>query len=83
MRNQPVAIVGVFVLALVVEPLLIGLAPSVGRFGPIIALPNGIVGVGVEEDFFAALPAAALMLAWIGVLFAAGAALLRRRDLNS
>jgi len=82
-RNQPVAIVGVFVLALVVEPLLIGLAPSVGRFGPIIALPNGIVGVGVEEDFFAALPAAALMLAWIGVLFAAGAALLRRRDLNS
>jgi ABC-2 type transport system permease protein len=82
-RNQPVAIVGVFVLALIVEPLLIGLVPSVGRFGPIIALPNGIVGVGEEEDFFSALPAVALMLAWIGVLFAAGAALLRRRDLNS
>lgn len=83
-RNQPVAIVGVFVLALIVEPLLIGLVPSVGRFGPILALPNGFTGIGDDtDDFFAPLPALGLMLAWIVALFAAGAALLRQRDLNS
>ena len=83
-RNQPVAIVGVFVLALIVEPLLLGVAPSVGRFGPVIALPNGFTDVSTgDNDFLAPVPALALMLAWIVALFAAGAALLRQRDLNS
>lgn len=83
-RNQPVAIVGIFVVALIVEPLLLGLAPSVGRFGPIIALPNGFTDVSSDnEDFFSPLPALLLMLAWVAVLFAAGAALLRQRDLNA
>ena len=83
-RNQPVAIVGVFVLALIIEPLLIGLVPSVGRFGPIIALPNGITGAGDATDpFLSPLPSFGLMLAWVVALFAGGATLLRRRDLNS
>lgn len=83
-RNQPVAIVGIFVVALIVEPLLLGLAPSVGRFGPIIALPNGFTDVSTDnEDFFSPLPALGLMIVWVAALFAAGAALLARRDLNS
>ncbi len=83
-RNQPVAIVGVFVVALIVEPLLLGLVPSVGRFGPIIALPSGIAeDTGGDTEFFSPLPSIALMLVWIGALAAAGAALLRRRDLNA
>ena len=84
-RNQPVAIVGVFVLALIVEPLLLGLAPSVGRFGPVIALPSGFTDAGASgtDDLFSPLPALLLMLAWIAGLFAAAATLLRRRDLNA
>lgn len=84
-RNQPVAIVGVFVVALIVEPLLLGVAPSVGRFGPIIALPTGIAQDGGTDnnDILSPLPALAFMLAWIAVLFAAGGTLLRRRDLNT
>ena len=84
-RNQPVAIVGVLVAALIVEPLLLGLVPSVGRFGPVIALPNGFTDLSSSDDtdFFAPLPALGLMLAWIVALFAAGAALLRQRALNS
>lgn len=83
-RNQPVAIVGVIVTAFVVEPLLLTVASSVGRFGPILALPSGFTEIGGgEEDLFSPAPALALMVVWVAVLFAAGAALLRRRDLNS
>lgn len=84
-RNQPVAIVGVFVLALIVEPLLLGLVPSVGRFGPIIALPGGFTGSSGSDadELLSPLPALGLMLAWVAALFAAGGALLRRRDVNA
>lgn len=83
-RNQPVAIVGVIVLGLVVEPLLLGLATSVGRFGPILALPTGFAEAGgADEDLFSPLPAFALMIVWVAALFVAGAVLLQRRDLNS
>ncbi len=84
-RNQPVAIVGVFVLALIVEPLLLGLAPPVGRFGPVIALPSGFTGSSGSDadELFSPLPALGLMLAWVAALFAAGGALLRRRDVNA
>jgi hypothetical protein len=87
-RNQPVSIVGVLVLLLVIEPTVLALAPSVGRFGPFSALPAAIQHVpssdiGAEDaDLIPAGLAAAAMLAWIGAAFAAGAVLLRRRDLN-
>jgi ABC-2 type transport system permease protein len=88
-RNQAVAIVGVLVVGFAVEPVLIGLAPEVGRFGPLGALPTAAQGldpedVGMPEDVD--LPAAGvavlLLFAWIGSAFAAGAALLRYRDLE-
>ena len=88
-RNQVVAIVGLLVLSFAVEPLLIGLAPDVGRFGPFGALPTAAAGIdpqdaGMPEDtpLLAAGVALLLMLAWIGAAFAAGAALLRARDLE-
>ena len=88
-RNQVVAIVGLLVLSFIVEPILIGLVPDVGRFGPFGALPTAAAGidpsdVGMPEDID--LPSAGvailLMLAWIAAAFAAGAALLRARDLE-
>jgi ABC-2 type transport system permease protein len=88
-RNQVVAIVGVLVLGFAVEPALVALAPEVGRFGPFGPLPTAVQGldpedVGLPEDVD--LPAAGvavlLLCAWIGSAFAAGAVLLRYRDLE-
>ena len=87
-RNQPVAIVGVLVLGFAIEPTVIALAPDVGRFTPFSALPAAIQqipasDVGSDElDLLSPGLAVLAELAWIGVFFAAGAYLLRRRDLN-
>lgn len=83
LRNQIVAIVAVLVISFVVEPTLVGLAPDVGKYAPIVNAPNGIVGVHPFSDDkpLDVLPALLVMLAWIGVLFGLTAALLRRRDL--
>ena len=44
-RNQVVAIVGLLVISFAVEPILIGLAPDVGKFGPFGALPTAAAGI--------------------------------------
>jgi len=88
LRNQVVAIVGVLVLSFIVEPAMIGLVPEVGRLGPFVALPTAAASIPPENVGFSDvdLPPAGLavlyMLAWIGAAFAAGAALLRTRDLE-
>jgi ABC-2 type transport system permease protein len=87
-RNQPVAIVGVLVLWLAIEPTVLALAPDVGRFGPFNALTASIQDIPSEnigaDDADLLSPGAAVLalLAWIGAFFAIGAALLQRRDLN-
>jgi hypothetical protein len=87
-RNQPIAIVGILILSFVVDPTLGALAPDVERFSPIGGLPSAIQDLDPEDvgspevDFLDPLPALACMLAWIGALFAAGAALLRARDVE-
>jgi ABC-2 type transport system permease protein len=88
-RNQVVAIVGVLVVAFAVEPALVALAPEVGRFAPFGPLPTAVQGldpedVGMPEDVDLPAAGAAVLLlgAWIGSAFAAGAALLRYRDLE-
>jgi ABC-2 type transport system permease protein len=87
-RNQPVAIVGVLLLSLAIEPTVIALAPDVGRFAPFSALSGAIQQIPAEnignEDLDLLSPGAAVlaMLAWIGAAFTAGAVLLKRRDLN-
>jgi ABC-2 type transport system permease protein len=87
-RNQPTAIVGVLVLSFAIEPTVIALAPEVGRFSPFTSLTAAIQEIPSEDigsdelDLLSPVTALLAMLAWIGGLFAIGAALLRRRDLH-
>ena len=82
-RNQVAAIVGVLIFTAAVEPTLVAVAENVGRYGPTSGAPNALLEIqptGEEEQLA---PAAALlvMISWVTLGFAAGAALLRRRDL--
>lgn len=83
LRNQIVAIVGLLIFAFVLEPTLLALEPEVGRFGPTVGAPNGIIGINPvsEGDLLAPGIAFVVMLGWVGLGFAATAAALRRRDL--
>jgi ABC-2 type transport system permease protein len=87
-RNQPTAIVAILIFIFVVDNLLATLLPGVERFSPLGALPSAIQGfdsgdIGQPEvNYFSFIPAIALMLAWIGALFALGGALLRSRDVE-
>jgi ABC-2 type transport system permease protein len=88
-RNQVVAVVGLLVLGFAVDPAVAALVPEVGRFSPFSALPIGITDLppedaGLPDDLQVLAPglAALAMLAWIGAVFAPGAALLIRRDLD-
>jgi ABC-type transport system involved in multi-copper enzyme maturation permease subunit len=85
LRNQVVAIVGVLIVAFVVEPTLINLVPNVGRFTPIGAAPAGLVGTdfgGHGDDLLSPGIAGLVMAGWLTGLFATSGALLRRRDLT-
>lgn len=82
-RNQVAAIVGLLILGFAIEPALIGLVIDVGKFGPIVGAPNGLIGTTFDDEgILAAGPAALVMLGWIAVGFSAAAVLLRRRDLT-
>ena len=87
-RNQVVAVVGLLLIAFVVEPVLIGLVPEVFRYAPFVALPTAASAVPPEEsglgdvDLLAPGLAVLAMLAWIAGTFAVSAVLLRARDLN-
>ena len=87
-RNQAVAVVGVLMLIFVIDSAVTALAPSVGRFSPFSALPTAVAGIPAENagipdvDLIPAGLAGLAMLAWIGALFAIGATLLIRRDVE-
>jgi hypothetical protein len=86
-RVQSAAVVAILMLGFVIEPLVTGLWPEVGRYGPLGSLPVAIqetsVGFGIEGvDLLEPLAATLAMLAWIGALFAVGAVLLVRRDVE-
>jgi ABC-2 type transport system permease protein len=87
-RNQVVAVVGLLLLGLLIEPMVTTLLPEVGRFGPFTALPTAVAEIPAEDaglgevDLLAPGLAAMLMMAWIGAAFAAGYALLRGRDVH-
>jgi ABC-2 type transport system permease protein len=82
-RNQIAAVVGVLALSFAVEPLLIGLVPDVGRFGPTSGAPNAILDLqfGDEKQLQPGV-AILVMLGWIATFLAMGGALLKRRDLT-
>jgi hypothetical protein len=87
-RNQPTAIVSVLLISFVIDPTLLSLVPEVGRYGPTHGLPLAVMDTSPEDvgppdgSLLSPLPAALALVAWIAGLFAAGAALLRRRDLD-
>jgi ABC-2 type transport system permease protein len=88
-RNQVVAIVGVLIASLVIEPTVLAFefADDWARFGPFVSLPSIVQGVPPEgfglgdADPLSPWLSALAMLAWIGAAFAAAAALLRKRDI--
>jgi ABC-2 type transport system permease protein len=88
-RNQVIAVVGILALSFMLEPVLLTVVPEVGRYGPFAALPATATGLDPEamglEEAGLLHPTTALLalVAWIGAAFAAGAALLRRRDVES
>jgi len=84
-RNQVAAVVGVMVVIFVVEPLLVGLVPDVGRWSPFGVLPIAAAGLddSTGSDELPGVVAATLALvAWIAGLLAVAAWMLRRRDLD-
>jgi ABC-type transport system involved in multi-copper enzyme maturation permease subunit len=84
-RSQVAAIVGLLLFPFVVEITLFALVPEVAKFAPINGAPSGVVDVsfdGSGTEFLAPGVAALVMFGWVAVLFAAGAALLRKRDLT-
>ena len=84
-RNQIVAVVVVLVLSFVLEPAIMGLVPDVGKFGPTVGAPSGIVQTQpfgeTNNDLLGPALAALVLLGWVTLLFAAAATLLRQRDL--
>ena len=84
-RSQVAAIIGLILFPLVVELTLFGLVPDVAKYSPINGVTSGIANVDTGDssvDFLAPGVAALVMLGWVSVLFAVGAALLNRRDLT-
>lgn len=89
LRNQIAAVVSLLVLSFVIEPLVLSLAPHVGRFGPLGALsvaaaglPPDAAGLPDDVDLVGVLPAMLLLLLWIAGAFAISAVLLQHRDLE-
>jgi ABC-type transport system involved in multi-copper enzyme maturation permease subunit len=83
-RNQVAGVVGVLVAIFVIEPLLVGLVPDVGRWAPFSVLPTAAGGLADDDssELPSALAATVALLGWIVVLFGVAAVLLRRRDLD-
>jgi len=79
-RNQVGSVIGLLAWVFVVENLLFGLVPSVGRLVPSQAV-NALVG-STDEHLVAPAAGGALLVAWAAVLVAAGAALVARRDVD-
>jgi ABC-2 type transport system permease protein len=81
-RNPAVAIVGVLAWGFVVENIVVGLAPSVGRFGFVIGAPAGITQVSPDGlDLLPTGVALLVMAGWVALFFLPAAATFTKRDL--
>lgn len=79
-RNQVAAVVGLFAWALVVENLLIGLVPSVGRYGP--AQAAQALAAESAPHALSAAAGGGVLVAWVAALAAAALVLTARRDID-
>jgi len=78
-RNQIVTVVGLVIVAAVLEPAVFQAVPDVGRFLPLSGAPSGVLGG--TDGLLAPGPALAVLVAWCLAAFGAAAVNLRRRDL--
>ena len=79
-HNQVGAVITLLAWGLVVDNLLFGLVPSVGRFMPTRAA-DGLMGLRVDH-LLSPGAGAIVLIAWAAALVAIGVALIARRDLN-
>ena len=80
LRNQVGAIIGLLAWGFVVENLVFGLVPDVGRLGPVHA-GDALMGL-VEDHFLHAAPGGLVLVAWAAAVSAAGVAIAVRRDVE-
>jgi hypothetical protein len=86
-RNQVVAVVGLIVVAFVVEPAVAAATADVGKYLPFGGASSAILGetFGNEEfteELLSPAVGVLVLLAWTAALGAIGALLLQRRDLT-
>ena len=79
-RNQVAAVIALLAWIFVVDNLLFGFVPDVGRLMPGAAL-NALLGQ-TDPELVSPAAGAALLVVWAGVLTAVGAALTARRDVG-
>ena len=80
LRNQVAAVVGIFAWTLVVENLLFGLVPSVGRYAPAQAA-QALAGSSAPHALSRA-AGGGVLVAWVAVLSVVALALTARRDIG-
>lgn len=80
LRNQVAAVIGLLAWDFVVNALLFGLAPSVGRFMPTVAA-NALMGLKTAH-LLSPTAGAAVLAGWTAALALAGLVLIRRRDVT-
>jgi ABC-2 type transport system permease protein len=79
-RNQVGAVIALLAWGFVVNPLLFGLVPSVGRFMPSYA-QDGLIGL-TTRHLLAPVAGGAVLVGWAVLLAAVGVALTARRDVT-
>jgi ABC-2 type transport system permease protein len=79
-RNQVGAVIGLLAWGFVVDNLLFGLVPSVGRFTPTRA-QDGLIGL-TTEHLLSPVGAGLTLVAWAALLAFVGLPLLARRDVS-
>jgi len=80
LRNQIASVVGLLVWVFLVENLLFGFVPSIGRFTPGRA-NDALMGL-TDKDLLSPTLGYLVLVAWAAVLVAVGVALTSRRDVN-
>jgi ABC-2 type transport system permease protein len=79
-RNQVLAVIGVVVWFMVVENIVVGAWPSVGRFFP-LASADALTGID-SKDLLTAPQGGMVLLGYVVAFFIAGLVMTRRRDVS-
>jgi hypothetical protein len=79
-RNQVLAVIGLVVWFMVVENIVVSLAPSVGKFFP-LAAGDALTGINADE-LLTAPQGAAVLLGYVAAFFVAGLMITKRSDVT-